>query len=110
MSAARASPMAYAIAPAARQPARIAPVRCRAALGAGLGRRRSLQLLQIMKDGDQLVRGERHLRHEIAGFDVLRIGNPGCQIASVSWQGARGYGFPAGDVREIRAELSAGER
>src|SRR5205085_4870816 len=64
----------------------------------------------IVKDGDQFVRVERHLRHEIAGLDVLRIGNPGSEIAGVSRQGARGDGVPAGDVREIRPELSARER
>src|SRR3954469_3555512 len=63
-----------------------------------------------MNNGDQFVGAERDFRHEVAGLDVLRIGNPGGQIAGVSGQGAGGNGLAAADLRQIGAELSSGER
>src|SRR3954462_2178679 len=63
-----------------------------------------------MNNGDQFVGAERDFRHEVARLDVLRISNPGGQIAGVSRQRAGGDGFPAADMRQIGAELSAGQR
>src|SRR3954471_16369489 len=63
-----------------------------------------------MQDGDQLVQAERHFRHEIAGLDVLRVCNPGGEIAGVCRQRASGNCFPTCDMRQVRAELPAGER
>src|SRR3954452_18930897 len=110
MSTTRASRKACATAAAARPRARIVRAGCRASLGRDPWRCRSLQLLQIVKDGDQLVRTERHLRHQVAGLDVLRVGNPGGEVAGVSRQGTGGNCFPAADMRQVRAALAAGER
>src|SRR3954454_3387532 len=105
----RASRKACATVATAWRRARIAPAHCRAALGLAVWRCRSLQLLQIMEDGDQFVRPKRHFWHEIARLDVLRIGDPGGEIAGVLGQGACGNRFSAGDMGQVGTELSAGK-
>src|SRR4051812_40177417 len=61
-----------------------------------------------MKDRNQLVRLQRHLRHEIAGLDMLGIGDPGAKCRRFQRKRPRGHRRPAADMREIRSQLSAG--
>src|SRR4051812_4265725 len=61
-----------------------------------------------MKDRNQLVRLQRHLRHEIAGLDMLGIGDPGAKCRRAQRKRPRGHRRPAADMREIRSQLSPG--
>src|SRR3954454_22433453 len=63
-----------------------------------------------MNDGNHFVRAQRHFRHEIARLDVLWVGDPGGEVTRVPRQGTGGDRLPTGNVRQVGAELSAGER
>ena len=60
------------------------------------------RLRQIGRDGAQLVRGERHHRHVVAGLDRLRIGDPGGELAARGRQHA-GRDGTAGSPTWVRS-------
>src|SRR5437764_5804926 len=81
-----------------------------AAEACGLISGRSLEGAEIAEQGPEIVRSEEDRRHQRAGLQALRVGDPAAEGAAIVRQQSRGDRDAARDMREVRTRRGSCRR